>query len=218
MSSLSLATGAVRHDETIEIVLLLAFAGGFIDAYAWILHGVLANAQTANLVFLWVHATAGEWAKAFHFVPPILSFAVGTVVASWLRRAAGTRSSALSVLIEVVVLVVIGVLHNHMPEVAGTLGLSFVAAIQAAIFTKVEGVACSTVMITGNMRQWIETMFAVVAGGAPAGTMRRSVVFFALCAVFGTGAAVRPSRPNMFRNLLSSSPWRRCWPCGCASG
>ena len=69
MSSLSLATGAVRHDETIEIVLLLAFAGGFIDAYAWILHGVLANAQTANLVFLWVHATAGEWAKAFHFVP-----------------------------------------------------------------------------------------------------------------------------------------------------
>ena len=87
-------------------------------------------------------------------------------------------------------LVVIGVLHNHMPEVAGTLGLSFVAAIQAAIFTKVEGVACSTVMITGNMRQWIETMFAVVTGGAPAGTMRRSVVFFALCAVFGTGAAV----------------------------
>ena len=43
-----------------------------------------------------------------------------------------------------------------MPDLAGTLGLSLVAAMQAAIFTKVEGVPCSTVMITGNMRQAVE--------------------------------------------------------------
>ncbi|WP_426614478.1 DUF1275 family protein [Bradyrhizobium sp. McL0616] len=129
----------------------LDVAAGFIDVYARTLHGVLANAQTANLIFLWVYAMAGNWAKAFHFVPPILSFAGGIVLAVWLRRVAGD--------------------------------------MQAGIFTKVEGVLCSTVMITGNMRQAVENIFAVVAGGAPAGSLRRTGIFAALCAAFGFGAA-----------------------------
>ncbi|RZN09824.1 hypothetical protein CWO91_16115 [Bradyrhizobium genosp. SA-3] len=56
---------------------------------------------------------------------------------------------------------------------AGTLGISVIAAMQAAMFVKVEG----------------ENIFAVVSGGAPLGTLRRWGIFFALCAVFGFGAA-----------------------------
>jgi uncharacterized membrane protein YoaK (UPF0700 family) len=37
---------------TMSLAPLPAFVGGCIDTYAWITHGVLANAQTANLVFL----------------------------------------------------------------------------------------------------------------------------------------------------------------------
>ncbi|SCB33757.1 Uncharacterized membrane protein YoaK, UPF0700 family [Bradyrhizobium yuanmingense] len=189
MSTLNVTTGAIRRDETVEIVLLLAFVGGYIDAYTWIIHGVLANAQTANLIFLWVHAMAGNWAKALHFVPPILAFAVGIVLAAWLRRATGERASAVSTLIEILLLIAIGILHNRLPDLAGTLGISAVAAMQAAMFVKVEGTVCSTVMITSNMRQAIENVFAVAAGGAPLGTLRRSGIFIALCVVFGFGAA-----------------------------
>src|SRR5258708_3635760 len=163
MSTLEVATDAIRRDETIEIVLLLAFAGGCIDAYTWIIHGVMANAQTANLIFLWVHATTGDWAKAFHFVPPILAFAVGIVIAAWLRRIVGEPAGAISTLLEILLLIAIGILHNRLPDIAGTLGISLVAAMQAAAFTKVEGTVCSTVMITGNMRQAIETIFAVTS-------------------------------------------------------
>lgn len=187
---MEVASGAIRRDETVEIVLLLAFAGGYIDAYTWIIHGVMANAQTANLIFLWVYATAGDWPKALHFVPPILAFAVGIVIAAWLRRIVGERAGAISTLLEILMLIAIGILHNRMPDLAGTLGISLVAAMQAASFTKVEGTICSTVMITGNMRQAIETIFAVATGGAAPGTLRRSGIFFALCAVFGFGAAV----------------------------
>ncbi|MFB6416161.1 MULTISPECIES: YoaK family protein [Bradyrhizobium] len=190
MSMMEVASGAIRRDETVEIVLLLAFAGGYIDAYTWIIHGVMANAQTANLIFLWVYATAGDWPKALHFVPPILAFAVGIVIAAWLRRIVGERAGAISTLLEILMLIAIGILHNRMPDLAGTLGISLVAAMQAASFTKVEGTICSTVMITGNMRQAIETIFAVATGGAAPGTLRRSGIFFALCAVFGFGAAV----------------------------
>lgn len=189
MSTMDVAAGAIRRDETVEIVLLLAFAGGFVDAYTWIIHGVMANAQTANLILLWVYATAGNWAKALHFVPPILAFAVGIVIAAWLRRAVGGRAGAISTLIEILLLIVIAILHNRLPDLAGTLGISLIAAMQAAIFVKVEGTVCSTVMITGNMRQAIENIFAVVHGGAPLGTLRKSGIFVALCAVFGFGAA-----------------------------
>jgi hypothetical protein len=39
-------------------------AGGYLDAYTWIIHGVMANARTANLVLLWVYGAAGHWDEA----------------------------------------------------------------------------------------------------------------------------------------------------------
>ena len=180
----------IRREETIPIAVLLAFAGGYLDAYTWIIHGVMANAQTANLVLLWVHSTAGHWQEAFHFVPPIIAFTIGVVVASWLRHAAGDRASVISILVEIVLLVTVGILHNRLPDLAGTLGISFVAAMQAAVFTKVEGAVYSSVMITGNLRQAVEGLFATAYGKEQAGVLRRSGIFFSVCIAFGGGAAI----------------------------
>jgi uncharacterized membrane protein YoaK (UPF0700 family) len=208
MSALDIAAGAsLRRDEMLEVALLLAFAGGYLDAYSWIIHGVMANAQTANLVLLWVYGSAGDWVKALHFVPPILAFAGGIVVAVWLRGATGDRASVISTLIEILLLIAIGILHNRLPDLAGTLGISFVAAMQTAIFTKVEGVAYSSVMITGNMRQAIEAAFAaVVVGGDQSGALRRSGMFAALCVMFGVGAAVGAFATKSFPNLALRIP------------
>jgi uncharacterized membrane protein YoaK (UPF0700 family) len=194
---------SIHRDETVPIALLLAFAGGYLDAYTWIVHGVMANAQTANLVLLWVYGSIGNWTKALHFVPPILAFAVGIVIAAWLRRATGDRASAISTLIEIVLLIAIGILHNRLPDLAGTLGISFVAAMQTAVFTKCEGVAYSSVMITGNMRQAIEGVFAAISEG---GSFRRSGVFAALCGTFGLGAAVGAFATKQIPNLALGIP------------
>ncbi|KYK48556.1 hypothetical protein A1D31_02370 [Bradyrhizobium liaoningense] len=190
MSLMNTASLSLRRDETVSIALLLAFVGGYLDAYTWITHGVMANAQTANLVLLWVHGSAGNWDDALHFVPPILAFAVGILLVSWLRGVIGQRISAISSLLEILLLVTIGVLHNRLPDLAGTLGISFVAAMQTAAFTKVEGVTYSSVMITGNMRQAIEGVLKALSGGGPPGPLRRSGIFAALCVAFGVGAAV----------------------------
>lgn len=188
MSSLDIAASpSLRREETVPVALLLAFAGGCLDAYAWIVHGVMANAQTANLVLLWVYGSTGEWADALRFVPPMIAFAAGVMVAAWLRGTLGGRASVVSLLIEILMLIAVGILHNRLPDVAGTLGISFVAAMQTAVFVKVEGVAYSSVMITGNMRQAIEGLFAAF-GGQP-GASRRSGIFATLCVMFGLGAA-----------------------------
>jgi uncharacterized membrane protein YoaK (UPF0700 family) len=190
MSSLDIAaTRPMRRDETVQIALLLAFTGGYLDAYTWILHGVMANAQTANLVLLWVNAMAGKWQEAFHFVPSLFAFMVGVVLSSWLRRAVGGRAGQISLLVEISMLIVVAVVHNRAPNVAGTLGVSMVAAMQTSIFTKVEGSVYSSVMITGNFRQAIEGAFALLARDPQAGLLRKSCIFMGLCATFGTGAA-----------------------------
>jgi hypothetical protein len=50
MSSLDIAASPpIRRDETVQIALLLALVGGYLDAFTWIIHGVMANAQTATL-------------------------------------------------------------------------------------------------------------------------------------------------------------------------
>jgi uncharacterized membrane protein YoaK (UPF0700 family) len=193
MSSSVSATGAAnppaRREEILPVALLLAFAGGYLDTYTWITHGVLANAQTANLVFLWVNATAARWQQAFHFVPSLFAFFVGIVIAAWLRRSVGERAGHVSLIVEIGMLFLVGVLHNRVPAVAGTLGISMVAAMQSSIFTRVEGSLYSSVMITGNFRQAIEGAFALVAGDPQAGLLRKSGIFMGVCAAFGTGAA-----------------------------
>ena len=81
MSSLDIAASPpIRRDETVQVALLLAFTGGYLDGYTWIIHGVMANAQTANLVLLWVYGSAGQWAQAVQFVPPMLAIAVALLI------------------------------------------------------------------------------------------------------------------------------------------
>ena len=194
---------SIRRDETVPVALLLAFAGGYLDAYTWIIHGVMANAQTANLVLLWVYGSIGEWTTALHFVPPIVAFAVGIVVASWLRRAARGRANAIGTLLEILLLLIIAILHNRLPDLAGTLGISFVAAVQSAAFTRVEGVPYSSVMITGNMRQAIEGVFALASGD---GALRPPGIFAMLCITFGLGAAVGAFATKQIPNLALGIP------------
>jgi uncharacterized membrane protein YoaK (UPF0700 family) len=178
-----------RPEEGLLVALVLGLAGGYIDAYTWITHGVLANAQAANLVFLWVNAVARQWQEAFHFVPSLFAFFIGGVISSWLRRVAGARAGQLSLLVEVAMLILIGVLHNRVPQLVGALGISMVAAMQASIFTRVEGSVYSSTMITGNLRQAIEGAFALVARDPQIGLLRKSCVYMGVCAMFGTGAA-----------------------------
>jgi uncharacterized membrane protein YoaK (UPF0700 family) len=176
-----------RPDEALEIALLLAFSGGYFDAYTWVIHGVMANTQTANLVLLWVHGTAGDWGTALHFVLPMVAFALGVVVASMLRRIFQGRASMITALINVTLLIIVQLIHIRRSSLANVFGIAFVAAMQASMFTSVEGTPYTSIMVTGNFRLAIEGAVAAVSGRRD--MLRRSYIFWGLCAVFGLGAA-----------------------------
>jgi len=189
VSSQQVTRGTSPRDETLFIAAMLAFIGGYLEAYAWIVHRVFANAQSANLVFLWVYLTSGEWEKALHYAPPLVAFTVGVIMACWLRWAAPLRAARISLLTEIVSLFIVAILHNRLPSLAGTLGISLVAAFQTVSFPRVEGWSYNSVMVTSNFRQTIEALFAAFAGSPGARPLRRPYVFGMICVALGSGAA-----------------------------
>jgi uncharacterized membrane protein YoaK (UPF0700 family) len=119
-----------------------------------------------------------------------MAFALGVIMASVLRHFAGDRAGPLSILIEIGFLVFVAILHNRLPDLAGTWGISFVPAMQTSSFPKVERWPYSSVMVTTNFRQTIEGLFSAFADRREPQRFRRSVVFAIICCAFGSGAAV----------------------------
>jgi len=190
LSTQKAAASIFPREEGLLVATLLALTGGYLEAYTWIVHRLFANAQTANLIFLWVYVTSGDLAKALHYVEPLLAFMLGVVMASYLRKFVPRMASEISILIEIVFLFIVAILHNRVPELAGTLGIAFVAALQTASFPRLEGMAYSSVMATSNFRQTVEGLFAAFAGTSEVRPLRRPYVFGTMCVAFGVGAAL----------------------------
>ena len=141
------------------------------------------------MLFLWINAMEQEWARALHYLPSLAAFVIGVIMACWLRRLVGARAAPISLLVEIIFLIVVAILHNRTPGVAGTLGISLVAAMQAASFPRVEAWSCSSVMATTNLRQAIESLFNALAGCSDPRPFGRPMVFGTILAAFGIGAA-----------------------------
>jgi uncharacterized membrane protein YoaK (UPF0700 family) len=88
--------------------------------------------------------------------------------------------------VQIALLVTIGAPHNRLRDLAGTLGISFVAAMQTVAFTK--------------------GVLMALSGGGPRGPLRRSGIFAALCFAFGVGAAVGAFATKVIPDLMLGIP------------
>ena len=194
-ASVDARADAGRAEESLRVAIMLSAAGGFLDAFTWIAHhGVMANAQTTNVVLLAVYAAMGQWEEALRRVPPIAAFLAGVLVICRLRAGANDEGkyhlAMVTLVIEGIVLTFVMALHVRLPEVAGTLGISFAAAMQTASFARVEGRNYSSVMVTGNLRYATETFFAGYIEKRDPAALRQSRALVIVCVTFVLGAAL----------------------------
>ena len=149
---------AIRtRQDTLPTGLLLAGAGGFLDAYTFVGRGgVFANAQTGNIVLLGAEAGERHWLAALLHVPPILAFMLGVALAETLARPAGrriVRRPARFVLVaEIVVLAIVGALPPQVPDQVVTAAIAFASALQVSTFRSLQGIDYSTTLTTSNLR------------------------------------------------------------------
>lgn len=178
---------------TLRLAVLLAVAGGYLDAFTFIGHGgVFANAQTGNVVLLGVAAGRGDWLGSLRHILPIVAFVAGVATAEtvghpgverWLRRPA-----RVAIAVEIVVLAVVGALPASFGSTAIVLAVAYVAALQNSTFGKLRDWSVNTTMTTGNLRTTVQATYRAVFR-SPA-SAEQAGAFGSICLAFLVGAGV----------------------------
>ena len=185
----------VRHkkqmSDSLMVGLMLAFAGGMLDAYSFVNRGaVFATAETGNIVQLCVHLSMGRFDMAFHYLLPITAFFLGILTAEAIRKKVSGLPNWLHwrqflVVAECAVLVLVSFLPKGEPDWAANVLISFSSAVQLETFRKFRGCAGATTMCTGNLRSGTELLYKFLAlpdpqSGAKATVFYRLILAFAL--------------------------------------
>lgn len=149
-----------QMSETYLVAAILASAGGFLDAYSYIVRGhVFANAQTGNIVLLGMNFFERDWLACAKYLLPIVMFVAGVLLADRMRVKLANSSLHWRqhiILIEAVVLVGVVFLpagegNERFDLIANTM-ISFVCSLQVESFRKVHSISFATTMCTGNLR------------------------------------------------------------------
>jgi uncharacterized membrane protein YoaK (UPF0700 family) len=142
--------------EELEIGMLLAATGGFMDAYSYLTHGWrFASLQSGNVILMAIHLIRGQFNQGWIYLFPIFAFAIGAGINFLLKDFASKRNlrrHQFSLLIELIGVSICGLFASVLSNNAFIFLLSFFAAIQADTFKKLRGMPYANIMMTGNIR------------------------------------------------------------------
>ena len=179
--------------DNIVIGVCLSLVCGFLDAYSYLLKGrVFANAQTGNVVLLFISAANRELYKSHKYIIPIVTFAFGIFISEFLKNKhyAKNYTRMITVLIfEVLVIAAIGLTGSYFRHDIINSVISFIAALQVANFDKVDGNPIATTMITGNLKSSMIN-FAKYRTTKDIKYLHSSFKYFLIIASFGIGVSI----------------------------
>lgn len=150
--------------QTLKVGILLAVVGGFLDAYTYLLQGrVFANAQTGNIVLLFILLAEGEWEHSFYYLAPILSYIIGILVTEAIRKHYKAIGPGIwrkrMLMIEIILLVIIAFTTNIFSSSVINASISFISAMQGCTFKNLVGQSYVTMTCTGNLRSATRHLF-----------------------------------------------------------
>ncbi|MBR1764328.1 MAG: DUF1275 domain-containing protein [Ruminococcus sp.] len=190
-----MSTAKRQMSDTYLVAAILASAGGFLDAYSYMVRGgVFANAHTANIVLLGQSFFERDWMSCGKYFAPIIMFIAGVLVADRIRRRfMHSRFHWRNYVILLEALVLTGasfIPHGNWDMIANIL-ISFVCSLQVESFRKVHSIPFSTTLCTGNLRTATESLSMYMTEKkeeslSAALKLYGIVVFFAMGVVLGT--------------------------------
>ncbi|MBQ7129306.1 MAG: DUF1275 domain-containing protein [Clostridia bacterium] len=153
-----------QMSEHFLVGIMLALAGGFLDAYTYLVRGgVFANAQTGNIVLLGTYLAKGTYSKVFLYLVPILAFTIGIliseIVKSKLKLSTKIHWRQLIVIFEIIMLFCVTFIPQNQHNTIVNTVISFVCSLQVESFRKINGHAVATTMCTGNLRSGTEALY-----------------------------------------------------------
>lgn len=182
-----------QMSESIRLGIVLAIAGGFMDAYSYMCRDeVFANAQTGNMLLLGIHVSQREWGLAAHYLFPVVAFAIGIALAEVIRHISNEEGlfhwRQFSVLIEAIVLMGVSFISQDMNTLANSL-TSFACGIQVESFRKIHGNGIATTMCIGNLRSATQNLTDYLRTKKK-GSLYKSFLYYGVILCFVMGAVI----------------------------
>ena len=209
--------------EAFFLSVVLAFSGGFQDAYTYIVRDhVYANAQTGNVVMLSGHFMRGEWGLGLRYLFPLMAFALGVFAAATIHHhydygphERHWRQTILAV--EAIIMFVVGFITKFNNALANCL-VSFACAMQVEAFRTVHGYGYASTMCIGNLRGAMSSLADYFSSRDRAYLKRAKYylgVIFAFALGAGTGCQLSPvmdiAASWVCSALLAFSYWLMGW-------
>ena len=146
----------LQTSETFLLSSVLAFSGGFQDAYTYnVRDRVFSNAQTGNVVLMSQHIMQGDFAAGIRYLFPVLAFAAGVLLAEQVEHRYKNSSKMhwrqIIVIMEIAMLLAVGFIPATY-NMAATVIVSLACSMQVQAFRKVKGYSRQTRMQQGRHR------------------------------------------------------------------
>ena len=179
----------------VRLGLIVICAGGFMDAYSYLLHDhVFANGQTGNVALLGIRLASGDLPGAARYLAPIVSFVLGIMLSKHVlaRVHGGDRNRMMCsvAVFEACAFALVALLPEWTPGLLVTSAISFCAAMSYENFRKFgTRSAYSSVFCSGNLRSLGETLYeGLVCGDSH--ELHRAARYAGLVVSFCVGAAL----------------------------
>lgn len=182
-----------QMSESIKLGVILAIAGGFMDAYSYMCRGkVFANAQTGNILLLGINISERNWHMALHYLVPVLAFAIGIALADLVKIRTKNLTllhwRQISVFCEAVILLSVSFIPQDFNLVANAL-TSLACGIQVESFRKIHGNGIATTMCIGNLRSATQHMCSY-ANTKDKEYIKKGLLYYGIIFFFVIGAVI----------------------------
>ena len=134
--------------------LSFAAVGGFFAAYAILLRmGIMANAQTLNLLELLLSSLRCHWPEMLMHLGALAMYVLGTMSTVILPHLFGWDMRRVCPIIDALCAVLLAFLPAEMPVIPSLYPIFFAMSVQWSSFTGAQGHISSTIFSTNNTKQ-----------------------------------------------------------------
>ncbi len=154
------ATPERQVAESLSAAMLLAFAGGTLDAFLYLVHGrVFAGAMTGNAVLCGIAILGRKGPDILHHALPIIAFLLGVWISEVLQGRIKHHAVTLGLALETAGLLAASFLPLSFPDPVFVFLIALLAAFQIASFRTADTYTYNSTFITGDLRTFIVGLY-----------------------------------------------------------
>ncbi len=154
------ATPERQVAESLSAAMLLAFAGGTLDAFLYLEHGrVFAGAMTGNAVLCGIAILGRNGPDILHHALPLAAFLCGVLISEVLQARIKHHAVTLGLALETAGLLAASFLPLSFPDPVFIFLIALLAAFQIASFRTADAYTYNSTFITGDLRTFIVGLY-----------------------------------------------------------